>query len=211
MSRLVDVARTYSSEVRAERARDNRALVLETATEMFCEDGWVATTMSGVATRAGLTRPTVYRQFDNKLDLLDACIVSALRRDEDVPVRDSSDYQAMGRGDRHARIRAAASWLRDAHLRSAAIQHVLDEAAVTDGDAAALRSAREQTRWHEVRFALTLVLDREPDDHTVDSMWMLASRTLWLRLTRERGWTAARWEQWFIAQTTATADRIDEI
>ncbi|MFE0747521.1 TetR/AcrR family transcriptional regulator [Gordonia sp. NPDC058843] len=205
------MARSYSSELRTERARENRTLVLDTATEMFCEDGWVATTMSGVATRAGLTRPTVYRQFDNKLDLLDACIVSALRRDEDVPVRDSVGYQAMGRGERPARIQAAASWLRDAHLRSAAIQHVLDEAAVTDSEAAALRDAREQTRWNEVRWALTLVLDREPDDVTVDSMWMLASRTLWLRLVRERGWSADRWEQWFIAHTATTIARADAV
>ncbi|WP_055474773.1 TetR/AcrR family transcriptional regulator [Gordonia sp. HS-NH1] len=203
------MVRPYSSELRTERARENRALVLATATAMFCEDGWVATTMSGVATRAGLTRPTVYRQFDNKLDLLDACIVAALRHDEGVPVRDGADYQAMGEGNRPRRIRAAASWLRDAHLRSAAIQHVLDEAAVTDDDAATLRDEREQTRWNEVRFALSLILGRPADDETVDSMWMLSSRTLWLRLVRERGWSPDRWEEWFVVHTTATLDRLD--
>lgn len=184
-------------------------MVLATATAMFCEDGWVSTTMSGVATRAGLTRPTVYRQFDNKLELLDACIVAALRRDEDVPVRDGADYQAMGHGSRQTRIRAAASWLRAAHLRSAAIQHVLDEAAVTDSDAAALRDQREHTRWNEVRWALTLILDRPPADETVDATWVLASRTFWLRLVRERGWSPDEWEQWFIAHTTTTLDPVD--
>nr|WP_223205018.1 TetR/AcrR family transcriptional regulator [Gordonia jinghuaiqii] len=205
------VSRTYTSELRTTRARENRALVIDTATAMFCQEGWVTTTMAGVAGRAGLTRPTVYRQFATKLDLLDACIVSALRRNEDVPVRETAEYQAMGHGDRHERIRAAASWLCATHIRSAAIQHVLDQAAVTDDEASALRDRREQTRWQEVRWALTLIQGREPDDEVVDSMWILASRTVWLRLTQERGWSPDRWERWFVAQTTAALDPADTV
>ncbi|MDV7098833.1 helix-turn-helix domain-containing protein [Gordonia amicalis] len=193
------------------RARENRALVIDTATAMFCQEGWVPTTMAAVATRAGLTRPTVYRQFANKLDLLDACIVSALRRDEGVPVRETAGYKAMGHGDRATRIGAAASWLSAAHLRSAAIQHVLDQAAVTDDAAAALRDRREQTRWAEVRWALTLILGAQPADEHVDSMWMLASRTVWLRLTGDRGWSPDRWERWFVAQTTAALGQVDVV
>lgn len=211
MSRLIPVVRSYSSALRMTRARENRALVIDTATTMFCQEGWVTTTMAAVAARAGLTRPTVYRQFADKLDLLDACIVSALRRDETVPVRETTEYQAMGHGDRATRIRAAASWLSAAHLRSAAIQHVLDQAAVTDDDAAILRDQREQTRWAEVRWALTLILGEEPADEHVDSMWMLASRNAWLRLVGDRGWTPDRWERWFVAQTTAALDQVDAV
>lgn len=192
------MARTYSSELRSERARQNRTAVVGVAREMFIDRGWVATTMADVASAAGLTRQTVYQQFDGKLSLLDACIDLALSDGAEAPVRELADYVTMGVGAAEDRLAAGAAWLRGAHERSAAIQHVLDEAAVVDGPAAERLTARERTRLDEVRWASGLVLGSSPAAEVVDAMWMLTSRSVWLRLTRERGWTPEQWESWFI-------------
>ena len=194
------MARAYSSQLRADRARANRALVVTTATELFCTDGWVPTTMSAVATAAGLTRQTVYQQFDGKLALLDACIDNALSAGRGVRVRELPEYRAMADGAFDRRLAAGAHWLRGAHERSAVIQHVLDQAAVTDSEAAERLRQREANRWDEIRFAVGLVLGTEPADRLVDSIWSLAARSVWLRLVGDRGWSGSEWEAWFVAQ-----------
>lgn len=177
------------------------------ATESFCEIGWVATTMAEVARRAGLTRQTVYQQFSGKLVLLNACIDSALSGATGTPLRELPAYRALGSGDVEQRIAAAARWLSAVHMRSAQIQHVLDQAAVTDPAAAELLVQREQRRWEEFRWALGLILDTAPPDRLVDSAWWAASRRGWLTFVGGRGWDAEQWEQWFIAHLRADLAR----
>lgn len=200
------MSRTYSSELRTARAQMNRKIVVETAQRMFVEQGWTATTMARVAETSGLTRQTVYQQFDSKLSLLDACIDHALSDGRAIPVRDMPEYRHMGVGARDVRVAAAAHWLCAAHERSAEVQNVLDQAAVTDVEAAARLAQRENTRWDEVRWATSLILGREPGDETVDGLWVLTSRRMWLMLVRERGWTAERWRRWFAAQAAAVLE-----
>jgi AcrR family transcriptional regulator len=200
------MVRTYSSDVRAERARDNRRAVVVAAHRMFVEEGWVATTMAEVGSAAGVTRQTVYAHFDSKLKLLDACIDAALSDGRSVPVREMPEYRQMGTGGRSDRIAAGTRWLCGAHERSAEIQNVLDQAAVMDAEAAARLAEREQTRWGEVHFALTLILGADPEDQLVDALWVMASRRVWLMLVGQRGWDSAGWCRWFAAQTTALLD-----
>ncbi|ORM31834.1 TetR/AcrR family transcriptional regulator [Williamsia sp. 1135] len=197
------MSRPYSSELRTARARANRRTVVDTAQRMFVDEGWTATTMAKVAEASGLTRQTVYQQFDSKLSLLDACIDNALSDGKAMPVRDMPGYQQMGVGDRRIRINAGARWLCSAHERSAEIQNVLDQAAVTDVAAAARLADRENTRWAEVHWATSLILGSEPADEVVDGMWTLTSRRIWLMLVRDRGWTADRWRRWLAVQTEA--------
>ncbi|WP_207838355.1 TetR/AcrR family transcriptional regulator [Williamsia soli] len=194
------MSRPYSSELRTARAQANRRIVVDTAQRMFVDEGWTATTMAKVAETSGLTRQTVYQHFDSKLSLLDACIDNALSDGRAIPVRDMPEYRQMGMGDRRLRIDAGARWLCSAHERSAGIQNVLDQAAVTDVEAAARLADRENTRWEEVHWATSLILGSEPPAEVVDGMWTLTSRRIWLMLVRDRGWTADQWRGWFTVQ-----------
>lgn len=198
------MTREYRSDVRERRASANRGAVLAAATRMFVANGWTGTTMASVADAAGLTRQTVYQQFQGKLELLDACIVAGLTGPGDVAIRDQPGYRAMMRGDLATRVSAAARWLRRAHERGAAIQDVLDQAAVTDEDAAARLARREAARWAEVAHASTLLTGARPPDDVIDSMWTLASRRCWLLLVRDRGWDGDRWERWFTSMALTT-------
>ena len=200
-----NVPRAYSSPVRAERSQQNRQQVIAAAHEMFSAEGWTATTMARVAENSQVARQTVYLMFANKLALLDACIDAALNEGLGVPVRELPEYRAMGEGNFAERLKAGAKWLAQAHIRSARIQQVLDEAAVTDPTATSHLKVREQRRWQEVRFATSLILKQaEPDDALVDAVWTLASRDVWLKLTAKRGWTPEQWQAWFVRVVAAT-------
>jgi len=187
--------RRYESSVRVAQAAENRRRLIAAATDLFVLHGWAETTMSQVAAEAGLARPTLYLHFDSKLALLLACIDAAL---SDVPVRERDDYQAMRTGAVPHRAAVAARWLRSAYERSASIQRVLDDAAVTTPDATAAVASMERRRHDEFAHACTLVLGNSvvPMDSLVDEVWALGSRTMWFKLA-ERGWSPQRWEDWF--------------
>jgi AcrR family transcriptional regulator len=54
--------------------------VLDGALAQFCDTGLTRTTMDDVARRAGLSRVTIYRRFDNKNALVEAVLVRECRR-----------------------------------------------------------------------------------------------------------------------------------
>jgi TetR/AcrR family transcriptional regulator, cholesterol catabolism regulator len=188
------VTRRYESSVRAERAGENRGRLVSAAQGLFLRQGWTVTTMTQVAAEAGLARPTVYLHFKTKLELLIACIDASL---SDIPVRDRADYQAMGEGTMPERAATAARWLRRAYERSAAIQQVLDDAAVTTPDAGPVQTRMEQRRHDEFANACRLVLGGLPPGALVDEVWALGSRAMWFKLA-ERGWSPDDWEAWFV-------------
>jgi AcrR family transcriptional regulator len=195
VTRLDGMPRRYESSARAERAAENRDRLVSAAQGLFLRQGWTLTTMTEVAAAAGLARPTVYLHFDTKVDLLIACIDTSL---SEVPVRDRSDYQAMGKGTPLQRAATAGRWLRGAHERSAAIQRVLDDAAVSTPEAARAQTRMEQRRYDEFANACRLVLgDRLPPSALVDEAWALGSRAMWFKLA-ERGWSPDDWEAWFV-------------
>jgi len=186
--------RRYQSSVRAERADENRARLVAAAHGLFLRQGWTTTTMTQVAAAAALARPTLYLHFATKVDLLIACIDASL---SDIPVRDRADYQAMGDGTLTQRAATAARWLRGAYERSASIQRVLDDAAVSTPEAAQVLARMEQRRHDEFANACRLVIGgRQPPDALVDEVWALGSREMWFKLT-QRGWSPDDWQAWF--------------
>jgi AcrR family transcriptional regulator len=189
------VARSYQSSVRTQGAQQTRDQLVSAAQELFLAQGWIPTTMTQVAATAGVARPTAYLHFATKLDLLTACIDASLSA---IPVRERSDYRAMGTGTLPQRAATAARWLRDAYQRSAAIQRVLDQAAVSTPEAAQVQHLMENRRHDEFANACRLVLGgRLPPSTLVDEIWALGSRGMWFMLA-DRGWSPEQWEAWFV-------------
>ena len=77
-------------EAVVDRSTLKRKLVVEAATRLFLDRGFEGTTMDDVATQAAVSKPTLYRYFEDK-ERLYAAIVLATTDDVDRLVRDVAD------------------------------------------------------------------------------------------------------------------------
>lgn len=64
--------RQYRMRARADRVEDTRLRVLTAAREMLAEGTFHGTSLEGLATRAGVSRSTVYRAFGDKRAVVEA-------------------------------------------------------------------------------------------------------------------------------------------
>ena len=197
--------RTYHSPRRAEQARATKDALVAAAARLFPEQGWAATGMRDIAREAGVATETIYSHFPSKADLLRRVVeVSIVGDDDAVPVAERPEFQAVGQGDRQARIAAAARLLVGIHTRIGTLFRVLREAAPGDEAAAeTLRAFRDQER-RDVAAGLALVMGRSPTDEERDGAWAVMTPDVYLLLVEEAGWSAERYEAWM----TATLDAL---
>jgi AcrR family transcriptional regulator len=73
MSSEMSKSRTYELKRRAERQQETRRRIVEAAVELHGTLGPSLTTVSAIAERAGVTRPTVYAHFPDTRSLFEAC------------------------------------------------------------------------------------------------------------------------------------------
>ncbi len=50
-------------------ATERRSAIEQAATELFAQNGYIATTLDQIAARAGVTKPMLYRHFESKQEL----------------------------------------------------------------------------------------------------------------------------------------------
>src|SRR4051794_5284976 len=62
----VTTQRRYDASRRRAQARARQEAVLDSARELFLQDGFARTTVAAVATRAGVSQETVYKTFGGK-------------------------------------------------------------------------------------------------------------------------------------------------
>ncbi len=77
--------RRYQSPMRAEGARRTQQAIVATASELFIERGYAATSLDDIASAAGVARPTVFAAFGSKAAILRQALDQALAGD-DAPV-----------------------------------------------------------------------------------------------------------------------------
>jgi AcrR family transcriptional regulator len=124
-----------------------RERIIGAAAEVFVERSYVATTVDDVLARAGVSRPTFYRYFDNKFDLA----VSLLRSTTPESLAPYKAFVAAGdRGERA--VRAMISEVMGFYDRHASLVRVMTEITAIDPqymreiDTAFDQTARELSR-----------------------------------------------------------------
>jgi AcrR family transcriptional regulator len=204
--------RVYRSTRRAEQTRRTRARILAAATQQFVARGYAATTMRSIAEAARVSVPTVELIFGTKPKLLKAAIDVAIAGDEEPVTMFEREWAAAAAKaeDATSFLAGFAQALREAAIRSAGLIVVADEAARTDRVMEALSRRLSQQRVTTVtwivdglckRTALRAGVTRKM---AIDVLWLLMEPVVFQRLTRERSWTPAQFEQWF----TESASRL---
>src|SRR6186997_942122 len=86
----------YDSPRRQEQARETRQRIIDAARDLFVAQGYGHTTISEVASTAGVAVETVYAAFGNKHTLLRQAWYVSFRGDEsDVPLWDRPEIRQV--------------------------------------------------------------------------------------------------------------------
>ncbi len=73
--------------IRAELRASKRERILETATRLFYESGYRATSMESIADQLGATKPFIYYHFKNKYDILEEIAIRVIKMANDAVER----------------------------------------------------------------------------------------------------------------------------
>jgi AcrR family transcriptional regulator len=200
--------RAYRSAKREAAALQTRRKIRDAAETLFLRNGYARTSMKAIAAQAGVSEKTMYLAHATKAKLLRHVIEVAVRGDESpATLAERSDWRVIVRGPSDEALARFAA--RNAMLmaRTAPIIALAEAAAETEAELAGDRNHAHATARADL-LALATELKRRgalaPDigeQHAADTMYALASDvSVYLRLTRDCGWTDSRYAD-LIAQT----------
>jgi len=204
-------ARSYRSPARAERARRTRRAVLTAAREVFTARGYAATTVRAVAAAAGVSTATVELLFGTKAALVRAAVdVAIAGDDEPVPMLDRGwAHDARDAATPEAAIAVAVRTIGPAQERSAGLLLAVLEGATGDVELAEVADRMVEQRAVTAGWIVDLLAGLAPlrpglsRADAVDTVWLLMEPSIFDRLTRRRGWSTARYQEW-LASTMRT-------
>jgi AcrR family transcriptional regulator len=204
MTAAVNPRRGYDSPRRREQAAETRRKILDAAEQLFTSDGYAATAMPAIATRAGVALKTVYIAFGTKAGVLHALWDVRLGGDDQpIPVVDRPWYRQLLQGDDPRQlVHAAAHQSRVVKERAGDVMRIVRQAAVTEPALADLWD-RIETEFRAVLAGVAERLDAlgSLSSHVdvtsaTDLLWTLNHPDTWYLLVHRCGWTADGYEQW---------------
>ena len=192
-------------DLRAARRTDTEVRIIEAATELFVERGYVATTLADVAKRAGVGARTVYVRFATKAALLQRCLDVAIAGDHHrvaVPDRDWF-HKAMNAPTAEERIARMAGINRQLMGRTGSLLQVAQQAEAIEPEIAErAQAARAMTHQAIGGFFRKLAADGLMPERNVD--WVaetgavLGQAETYLLLTKTTGWSIEAYESWLV-------------
>jgi len=194
---------TEKPDGRRERSRRTRRRIIDAATELFLERGYIATSIEDVAGRAGVAVQTVYYVFGTKPHLLAAVLDSTIGGDVEPVSVLQRDWVESLRADQDATV--AVSRLADATVailaRTAPIYEVVREAAA-DADVAGMLHETRRRRRHD-QAELIDVLWRSGHLHpdvdrptAADIVYAVMNEEVFQLLTVDCGWDQDQVRVW---------------
>jgi AcrR family transcriptional regulator len=88
------------------RSRERRALILQTATDLFLEHGYAGTSTDAIVQRSSVSKQTVYAHFGSKEELFRAAIdCGSDRLDQESKTADAETLSATAQRERRRRRR----------------------------------------------------------------------------------------------------------
>jgi AcrR family transcriptional regulator len=196
--------RRYQSPLRTEGARRTRQAILAIASELFVERGYAGTSLSDIATAAGVARPTVFAAFGSKAALLRQVLDQALAGDDaPVAVADRPWFRPVWDATTPTAVLDAYAEVCLVIARRAARLFETVRRATDDApEAADLWNALQDNR----RAGATMIIEQLQklgglapalDQQTaIDILWIFNDPTHYASLVSHRGWTEHTFRRW---------------
>jgi AcrR family transcriptional regulator len=187
---------------KGERGRETKARIVVAAGELFCEHGYLDTTMAAIATRAGVAVQTLYLTFGSKVAILEAAHDRAVvGDDEPIPVLQRAWVSEAHDADGSKALRVILSNSRRINERVAPIYGAI-QAAAADPDVATLLN-RIRTQRLSTMQALAADLSTKAGfvvsqsaDSAADVLYAVASIELLELLVGQRQWSVEELDAW---------------
>ena len=202
--------RTYDSSGRREQAAQTRRRVVETARDLFLQEGYVRTTVGDIAAAAGVSVETIYAAFGNKRTLLHkAWDITVGGDDQDIVFHERPEVVAIrAEPDLRKRFVLHARFSTQTAQRIGPFQRMVQESAGSDAAAAAMLEEMDRQRLvgmttmaAEAAKTGQLAVSEE---ECRDVIWSMTDGTLWHRLVVQRGWSNDRYAEWLGATWVRT-------
>jgi AcrR family transcriptional regulator len=193
-----------STGKKGEKSRQTRQRIIQAAYELFVDQGYGATTLQGIAERAGVAVQTIYFAFGNKPSLLKEVVdVTIAGDDEPVPTMQRAWFvDALAADTAEAHLRTHVQGTCQVLRRVAPIIDTLRAAGGQDPSLAGMWQQDTDPRL-EVHTAAARSLMTKPGakphlpvEHAADLLFGVLSPELYLLFVRDRGWAPERWQQW---------------
>jgi len=189
---------------RATAARATRRRVIVTASALFEERGYTATSIMAIAEAAGVAEQTIYAAFGNKRTLLAEAVDQAIAGDDERVVVNDRDWMRAVLDDPNATsaLRDYGRAVSKIHERAARIFHVLEVAAAGTPE---LRELAQETLDRRRTGAAAVIgpmaergdLRRDLKlDEAIDVVWAMNGPDMYLNLVDKRHWTCERYGAW---------------
>jgi AcrR family transcriptional regulator len=204
--------RRYQSSVRAEGAMRTRQAIVSTATRLFVERGYAATSLADIAAAAGVARPTVFAAFGSKAALLRQVLDEALAGDDaPVPVAQRPWFRPVwDAASPGAVLDAYAGVCLIIARRSALLFETVRRAT----DDAAESAEMWKTLQHNRRLGAKMVIEQVlkvgrlkrglERETAVDILWIFNDPAHYTSLVLDRGWSERKFRRW-LASTMGAA------
>ena len=193
------------------QAAGTREALVEAAGRLFAADGYVRTTIDGIASESGVAVQTVYNSVGNKAALLSAVLDSAAAGPgAQAGVLDFMRERTRQAADLDALINMLADWFAEVHPRTAGINAVIARAAAVDEAAAQLEKDRAQQRLRRYEEAAAAARARGglssgmSDAEGAAAIWSLGHPQTYRALVQDAGWSTKAYREW-IAKALAAA------
>lgn len=200
----MDVKAPHRRSRRSEQAARTRRRIVASATALFAEQGYAATTLESIARHADVSVETVYKRFGNKVALLEAIAEPAIvGADDGSGLFDRAEIDRIAASsDQRDQVRQLAAFSRSILERVHAVYAILVGAAAADPRAAELTRDHHHRRLQGQRAYIDLLLANGPlrpgldAEEAAATYSALASPDNFGMLVHDLGWSADRFQQW---------------
>ena len=196
--------KTDAGRRREERARERRQRVVDAASRLFGERGYVATTVEAIAREAAVAPATVYQAFGTKQAILARILDVTIAGDAGPAALLDRDWvrQAARHPDPRQRLALVVKHTSQVAARTAPVKEVMRDAAAADPAVRRLLLEDDQRRYLTQQALVDLVIgagslrpgcDR---DHAVATFFALVNSHGYQLLATQLGWGPDDWRQW---------------
>lgn len=200
---MSEAVKTPKRTRRADKALQTHRRIVDAATRLFLERGYVATTIDAIAEAADVAVETVYARFGSKTNVMVAVKEAVVTEGGGIPLQERPELGTLAaETDQRQQLQIAAALSRGMLERISPVYAALRDAAAADGALQESLTTEISRRRDFQRTLVDLVGSRGPLreglslDQAADTYSALANPETFLLLTTHHGWTASQFQTW---------------